>query len=151
MWSKIKHLELALWPAEPPTPGEVLEQVSRRGVLRGPVDWVFPAWMLYVEYATQRITEAFQLTEEERRQLLDFRDTMEQLLGEAWVQTKERLTTLYKAVAEGTYMVEGRRLYAPNDWMYVGKTFYIHINGISTSTRFPDVLKLPEEKIELLR
>jgi hypothetical protein len=35
--------------------------------------------------------------------------------------------------------------------MYVGKTFYIHINGISTSTRFPDVLKLPEEKIELLQ
>jgi virulence-associated protein VagC len=33
----------------------------------------------------------------------------------------------------------------------VGKTFYIHINDISTSTRFPDVLKLPEEKIELLQ
>lgn len=47
--------------------------------------------------------------------------------------------------------VEGKRLYAPNDWMYVGKTFYIHINDISTSTRFPDVLKLPEEKIELLQ
>jgi virulence-associated protein VagC len=152
MWFKIKQRpELALRPAEPPTIEEVLEQVSRRGVLRGPVDWVFPAWMLYVEYAAQRITEAFQLTEEERRQLLDFRDTMKQLLREAWVQTKERLTTLYKAVAEGTYMVEGRRLYAPNDWMYVGKTFYIHINGISTSTRFPDVLKLPEEKIELLQ
>ena len=146
-----QRLELALRPAEPPTPGEVLEQVSRRGVLRGPVDWVFPAWMLYVEYAAQRITEDFQLTEEERRQLLDFRDTMKQLLREAWVQTKERLATLYKAVAEGTYRVEGKRLYAPNDWMYVGKTFYIHINGISTSTRFPDVLKLPEEKIELLQ
>jgi len=52
MWSKIKQrLELALRPAEPPTPGEVFEHVSRRGVLRGPVDWVFPAWMLYVEYA----------------------------------------------------------------------------------------------------
>ena len=108
MWSKIKQrLELALRPAEPPTPGEVLEQVSRRGVLRGPVDWVFPAWMLYVEYAAQRITEAFQLTEEERRQLLDFRDTMKQLLREAWVQTKERLTTLYKAVAEGTWRGRG--------------------------------------------
>jgi len=152
MWSKIKQrLELALRPAEPPTLEEVLEEVSTRGVSRGPVDWVFPAWMLYVEYAAQRITEAFQLTEEERRQLLDFRDTMKQLLREAWVQTMERLTTLYKAVAEGTYRVEGKRLYAPNDWVYVGKTFYIHINGISTSTRFPDVLKLPEEKIELFQ
>ena len=50
MWSKIKQrLELALRPAEPLAPEEVLEQVSRCGVLRGPVDWVFPAWMLYVE------------------------------------------------------------------------------------------------------
>ena len=46
-----QRLELALRSAEPPTLEEVLEQVSRRGFLRGPVDWVFPAWMLYVEYA----------------------------------------------------------------------------------------------------
>jgi hypothetical protein len=52
---KIKErLELALRPVEKPPPEEVLEQVSTHGVLRGPVDWVFPAWMLYVEYATQR-------------------------------------------------------------------------------------------------
>ncbi len=38
-----KRLELALRPVEkPPTLEEVLAQVSRRGVLRGPVDWVFP-------------------------------------------------------------------------------------------------------------
>jgi hypothetical protein len=96
-------LELALKPAKPPTLEEVLEQVSRRGVLRGPVDWVFPAWMLYVEYATQRIVETFQLTEEEKRALLDFRDTMKRLLLEAWIQAKEKLTVLYKAVIEGTY------------------------------------------------
>jgi hypothetical protein len=71
-----QRLELALRPAEPPTLEEVLEQVSTRGVLRGPVDWVFPAWMLYVEYVTQRIAETFQLLEEEeKRQLLHFRDT----------------------------------------------------------------------------
>ena len=59
-----QRLELALRPVEkPPTIEEVLEQASRRGVLRGPVDWVFPAWMLYVEYATQRIIETFQLSE----------------------------------------------------------------------------------------
>jgi hypothetical protein len=67
-----ERLELALKPAKPPTLEEVLEQVSRHGVLRGPVDWVFPAWMLYVEYATQKIAETFQLTEEERRQLFHF-------------------------------------------------------------------------------
>jgi hypothetical protein len=102
--SKIKQrLEPALRPAEPPTLEEALELVSRHGVLRGPVDWVFPAWMLYVEYAVQRIIEMFQLTEEEKRQLFHFRDTMKRLLMEAWMQAKKKLTTLYKAVAEDTY------------------------------------------------
>ncbi len=154
MWSKIKQrLELALRPAEPPTPGEVIEQVSRRGVLRGPVDWVFPAWMLYVEYAAQRITEAFQLTEEERRQLLGFRDTMKQLLREAWMQTNERLTTLYKAVAEDTYKVERKRLYAPDEtWIYIGGNApHLKIHGIGAETYFPDLLKLPRERLELLQ
>jgi hypothetical protein len=41
-----------LRPAKPPTLEEVLATVERNGMLRGPVDWVFPAWMLYVEYAT---------------------------------------------------------------------------------------------------
>jgi len=119
--NKIKErLELALRPAEKPTLEEVLEQVSTRGVLRGPVDWVFPAWMLYVDYVVQKIAETFQLSEEERGQLLHFRDTMKQLLLKAWMQTKEKLTTLYKAVAEGTYRMEGNKLYAPDGtWMYM--------------------------------
>jgi hypothetical protein len=59
-----QRLDLALRLVEkPPTLEEVLEEVSRRGVLRGPVDWVFPAWMLYVEYAAERIAETFQLSE----------------------------------------------------------------------------------------
>ena len=71
--NKIKErLELALRPAKPPTLEEVLEQVSTHGVLRGPVDWVLPAWMLYVEYAVQKIAETFQLSEEEKRQLFHF-------------------------------------------------------------------------------
>ena len=113
--SEIKQrLELALRPVEPPTIEEVLEQVSRHGVLRGSVDWVFSAWMLYVEYATQRIIETFPLSEEEKRQLLHFRDTLTRLLWEAWMQAKKKLTTLHKAVAEGTYRLEGKRLYAPD-------------------------------------
>jgi hypothetical protein len=120
--NKIKQrLELALRPVEkPPTLEEVLEEVSRRGVLRGPVDWVFPAWMLYVEYAAQKIAETFPLSEEEKRQLFHFRDALTRLLLEAWRQAKEKLTALYKAVAEDTYKLEGNKLYAPDGtWMYV--------------------------------
>jgi hypothetical protein len=149
-----ERLELALKPAKPPTLEEVLEQVSRHGVLRGPVDWVFPAWMLYVEYATQRIIETFQLTEEERRQLLDFRDTLTRLLREAWAQAKEKLTTLYKAIAEGTYRVEGNKLYAPDGtWMYTSENHVLRvlIHGISAKAYFPDILKLPRERLELLQ
>jgi hypothetical protein len=147
-----QRLELALRPAEPPTIEEVLEEVSTRGVLRGPVDWVFPAWMLYVEYATQKIAETFPLSEEEKRQLLDFRDAMTRLLREAWTQAKEKLTALYKAVVEGTYRLEGKRLYAPDGtWIYIGGTLYLKIHGVSVSTSFPDLLKLPRERLELFQ
>ncbi len=152
--NKIKErLELALRLEKPPTLEEVLEQVSRRGVLRGPVDWVFPAWMLYVEYATQEIIKTFQLAEEERRQLLHFRETLKRLLLEAWMQVKEKLTTLYKAVAEGTYKLEGNKLYAPDGtWIYIGgATPHLKIHGVSASVRFPDLLKLPHERLELLQ
>jgi hypothetical protein len=148
-----ERLELALRPAEPPTLEEVLRQVSTRGALRGPVDWVFPAWMQYVEYATQKIAETFPLSEEEKNQLFDFRDALTQLLREAWMQAKKKLTALHKAVAEGTYRIERNRLYAPDGtWMYVGRTtMYIPIHGISASARFPDLLKLPRERLELLQ
>jgi hypothetical protein len=149
-----ERLELALRPVEPPTLEEALEHVSTHGVLRGPVDWVFPAWMLYVEYATQRIIETFQLTEEERGQLLHFRDTVKQLLREAWTQAKEKLTALHKAVAEGTYRLEDNKLYAPDGtWIYVNERTapYIPIHGINASAYFPDLLKLPLERLELLQ
>jgi hypothetical protein len=153
--SEIKQrLELGLRPAEPPTIEEVLKQVSTQGVLRGPADWVFPGWMLYVEYATQKIAEAFQLSEEERGQLLHFRDTLKRLLVEAWMQTKEKLTALYKAVVEGTYRSEGNKLYAPDGtWMYVigDSTPHIPIRGVTAKTCFPDLLKLPRERLELLQ
>jgi hypothetical protein len=156
--NKIKQrLELALRPAEPPTIEKALEQVSRRGVLRGPVDWVFPAWIAYIEFATQEIIKTFQLSEEERSQLFHFRDTMKQLLLKAWMQAKEKLTTLYKAVVEGTYRLEGKRLYAPDGtWMYVrgysaSLMLRIPIHGVTAKTRFPDLLKLPQEKLELLQ
>ncbi len=84
--------------------------------------------------------------------LLDFRDAMKRLLREAWMQAKEKLTTLYKAIVEGTYRVEGNKLYAPDGtWMYVRTTSHIPIRGVSVSARFPDVLKLPQEKLELFQ
>jgi hypothetical protein len=152
--NKIKErLELALRPAEPPTLEEALEQVSTRGVLRGPVDWVFPAWIIYVEYAMQKIAETFPLSEEEKKQLFHFRDALTRLLREAWIQAKEKLTTLYKAVAEGTYRVEGNKLYTPDGtWIYIGgTTSRLKIHGVSASACFPDVLKLPQEKLELFQ
>ena len=153
--SEIKQrLELALRPVKkPPTIEEALEQVSTHGVLRGPVDWVFPAWIAYVEYAAERIAETFQLSEEERRTLLNFRDTVKRLLLEAQRQAKEKLTSIYKAVVDGTYRIEGNKLYAPDGtWMYVGRTvMHIPIHGISAETYFPDVLKLPQEKLELFQ
>jgi hypothetical protein len=146
-----ERLELALRPAEPPTLEEVLKQVSTHGVLRGPVDWVFPAWMTYIEYATQRIIETFQLSEEERSQLLDFRDAMTRLLREAWTQAKARLTTLYKAVVEGTYRVERNKMYALDTWMCVNSVPRVLIHGVSALARFPDLLRLPRKRLELLQ
>jgi hypothetical protein len=149
-----QRLELALKPAKPPALEEALEEVSRRGVLRGPVDWVFPAWMLYVEYAAQKIAETFPLPEEEKRQLFHFRDAMKRLLRDAWIQAKEKLTSIYKAVTEGAYRIEGNKLYAPDGvWMYVREGFapHIPIRGVGTSVRFPDVLKLPRERLEQLQ
>jgi hypothetical protein len=149
-----RRLELALEPAErPPAPDEVLEQVSRRGVLRGPVDWVFPAWIIYVEHAVQKIIETFPLTEEERRLLLHFGETLKQLLQEAWRQTKTKLAAIYKAVTEGTYKIEGRRLYAPDGtWMHVKNSIpRTPIRGVSAETYFPDILRLPRERLELLQ
>jgi hypothetical protein len=153
--SEIKQrLELALRPVErSPSIEEVLKQVSAHGVLRGPVDWVFPAWMLYVEYAVQKIAEAFQLSEEEKS-LLHFRDAMKQLLLEAWMQTKEKLTSVYNAIVEDTYRLEGNRLYAPDGtWIYVRGDFAprILIHGVTAKTRFPDLLRLPHERLKLFQ
>jgi len=148
-----QRLELALKPAEEPTLEEVLKQASTRGVLRGPVDWVFPAWMLHVEYTTQKIAETFQLSEGEKS-LLHFRDAMKQLLLEAWMQTKEKLTSVYNAIVEDTYRLEGNRLYAPDGtWMYVRGDFAprILIHGVTAKTRFPDLLRLPRERLELFQ
>ncbi len=79
---------------------------------------------------------------------------MKRLLQEAWTQTKEKLTALYKAVVEGTYRVEGNKLHAPDGtWIYVRgySAPHITIRGVSVSARFPNVLKLPREKLELLQ
>jgi hypothetical protein len=69
---------------------------------------------LYVEHAAQEIAETFQLTEEERRTLLNFRDAVKTLLTEAQRQAREKLAALYKAVAEGNYRLEGGKLFAPD-------------------------------------
>jgi len=47
--------------------------------------------------------------------------------------------------------MEGNKLYAPDGWIYVNRTMRIPINGVTAKTRFPDVLKLPHERLELLQ
>jgi hypothetical protein len=148
-----QRLELALRPVEkPPTIEEVLEQVSTHGVLRGPADWVFPAWMLYVEYAAESIAEMFQLSEGEKRWLFHFRDAIKRLLLEVQRQAEAKLTSIYKAVVESTYKIEGNRLYAPDGVCMYAEVFTprILIRGVSASARFPDLLKLPRERLGLL-
>ncbi len=56
---------------------------------------MFLAWATYIEYATQRIKETFQLTEEEKSQLLDFRDAVRQPLLETQRQSKAKLISIY--------------------------------------------------------
>ena len=135
-----------------PSPAQI-SHVSTHGVLRGPADWVFPAWMQYVEYAAERIAETFQLSEGEKRWLFHFRDAVRQLLLEAQRQAEAKLTSIYNAVVEGTYRIEGNRPYAPNGvWMYAEVfTPRILIRGVSASAYFPDLLKLPRERLELLQ
>ncbi len=108
----------------------------------------------YVEYAAQVIAETFQLTEEKRRTLLNFRDAVKTLLTETQRQAREKLAALYKAVAEGNYRMEGGKLFAPDGtWMYTRENLVprVLIHGVSASTRFPDLLKLPHERLELLQ
>jgi hypothetical protein len=92
---------------------------------------------------------------EEKRQLLHFRDALTRLLREAWTQAKEKLiSALYNAVVEGTYRLEGNKLYAPDGtWMYTRENHVprVLIHGVSASTRFPDLLKLPRERLELFQ
>jgi hypothetical protein len=69
------------------------------------------------------------------------------------MQVKEKLTTLYKAVVEGAYRVEGKRLYAPDGtWIYIGGAVpHLKIRNVNAESYFPDVLKLPRERLELLQ
>jgi len=136
-----------------PNTDEVLTAVERGGVLRGPVDWVFPAWEVYIEYATRKITEAFPLAEEDRRALLGFGGIMKNLLQRAHEQAKAKLTSIHDAIDSNSYKLEGGRLHAPSGaWMYVeGEEPHITIEGIDAVVYFPDILKLSREKLELFQ
>ena len=147
-----QRLELALKPTEEPTLEEVLEQVSTRGVLRGPVDWIFPAWRLYVDYVVKEIVGGFKLSAEEEDQLKDFGWRLNTLLEQAERQAEAKLTSIYRAIMEDTYKLEGNKLYAPDGtWIYMGATLRLKIHGVSVTARFPDVLKLPRNRLDLLQ
>jgi len=98
--------------------------------------------------------KTFPLSEEGKRQLLDFRDTLKRLLLEAQKQAKEKLEAVYRAIKNGIYRIENNKLYVPDGtWMDVRGSFVPHITirGVTAKTRFPDVLKLPRERLELLQ
>ena len=119
---------------------------------RGPLDWVFPAWSVYIEYSVQRIIEVFQLAEEERRQLLGFNDIMRGLLQKAYEQAKTKLTSIRDAIDDDNYRLEGGKLHAPDGaWMYMdGAEPYIAIEGVDAVAYFPDVMRI-DEKLELFQ
>jgi len=147
-----QRLELALKPTEEPTLEEVLKQVSTRGVLRGPVDWIFLAWRLYVDYVVKEIVGGFKLSAEEEDQLKDFGWRLNTLLEQAERQAKAKLTSIYRAIMEDTYKLEGNKLYAPDGtWIYMGATLRLKIHGVGALARFPDLLKLPRERLDLLQ
>jgi len=131
-----------------------IDKVNARiesGVLRGPVDWVFPAWEVYIEYATQRIIEVFPLAEEERRQLLGFNDIMRGLLQKAHEQAKAKLTSIRDAIDNDSYRLEEGKLHTPDGaWMHMGEEPYIVIEGVDALAYFPDVMRI-DEKLELFQ
>ncbi|MFZ8809425.1 MAG: hypothetical protein ACO2PN_15130 [Pyrobaculum sp.] len=146
-----QRLELALKPTEEPTLEEVLEQVSTRGVLRGPVDWIFPAWRLYVDYVVKEIVGGFKLSAEEEDQLKDFGWRLNTLLEQAERQAKAKLTSIYRAITEDAYRLENNKLYAPDGtWIYINVP-HLNIHGVSAELYFPDLLKLPRERLELFQ
>jgi hypothetical protein len=61
---------------------------------------------------------------------------------------------VYRAVKNGIYSIENNKLYVPDGtWMDVRESFAprILIRGVTAKTRFPDVLKLPRKRLELLQ
>jgi len=149
-----RRLELALRPAEPPTVEEVLAAVGRNGKLRGPADWVFKAWRLYVDYVVEEVIDRFKPSAEEEDQLRDFGRKLDTLLGQAERQAKAKLASIYNAITDGIYRMEGNRLYISDRvWMYVRGGFapYVRIHGVTAKARFPDLLKLPRERLELFQ
>jgi hypothetical protein len=122
-----RRLELALKPIEkPPSLDGVLAAVGRNGKLRGPADWVFPAWRLYVDYVVEEIIGRFKPSAEEEEQLRDFGRKLNTLLERAERQAKAELTAIYKAVVDGTYRVE-------NDKLYIGQSVDVCKRGVRSA------------------
>ena len=119
----------------------MLEEVSRRGVLRGACGFGIPGVS-----ALRRIRGA-----EDRRYFsaIGGEETALPLQRYAKAATaggaKAGKTAIYKAIMEDSYRFEGQRLYAPDGaWMCVreGPAPHILIHGVSALARFPDLLKL---------
>jgi hypothetical protein len=108
------------------------------------VDWVFPAWMLYVEYATQKIAETFR-SQRETTLPLQRRDDA---VATGGVDADEREAV--RCTKMRVRISGGKETASDEVWMRIS-ALHLKIHGISVSARFPDLLKLPRERLELFQ
>jgi hypothetical protein len=58
---------------------------------------------------------------------------------------------LKEALERGTYKVKGKKICVDDACLYVGDTVKMVIHGVSAEVYFPDILKLPSQKLKLLQ
>jgi hypothetical protein len=118
----------------------------------------------YFEGAVKRIKASLPLSESEERELEEFGSRCSALLEQAHAHGRERLEALAEAPERGRYTSErsGRSRWrvkpAGEEWFVgavkkacKGYIFRLSLRGTNTTSRFPDVLKLPPPELEELQ
>jgi hypothetical protein len=132
------------------------------------LDSLFNETKSYFDDAVNGIVREFKLTEEEVNELNRFKETMLELLDRAHTQARERLPKLVAALEKflsgdnSAITVErgGKETYrvrpSGEGWFVsasfrVGWRFTLNIHGVGADAVFPNVLKLPPEKLRSLQ
>jgi hypothetical protein len=138
---------------------ELLER-SRRALAE--LDSLFNGAKSYFNDAINTIAREFELTEKEISDLFKFKETTLQLLNQAREQARTRLAELVTALENGTVTVErgGKKTYrvrpSGEGWFVTAHfrkcwLFTLHVHGVGADAVFPNVLKLPPEKLRSLQ